>query len=156
MTTYSTADIANFLSTQRQNVNIYISKGYLRAIMVDGNWEITYPDYIAFREEYYDAGKRNSSRGKNKKLSDIQIKELSFVISDLQNEKISYKEFRNKYKSKTVLIPQFEDYEIYKRDMCIKFDNQKKGYRYKRLADKYNLSIRSIEEIINQEKRSIF
>lgn len=153
---YSTSDIAELLGTQRQNVNIYINKGYLKAVMVDGNYEITHPDYISFKEEYYDAGKRHSNRGKNKKLSDTQIKELSFLISDLQNEKISYTEFKNKYKSKTELIPQFEDYVIYKRDMCIRYDNLKKGYRYKRLADKYNLSIRSIEEIINQNKRSIF
>jgi len=153
---YSTSDIASFLGTERNNVHYYIRKGYLKATMVDGNYEVLEKDYHAFRDEYYDTGKRNSSRGKNKKLSEHQVKIIAFVVSDIQNDEISLQDFTQKYKKDAEKIPNFQDFIIFKRDMCIKYDNKNKGYRYKRLADEYGLSVRSIEEIINQEKRSNF
>jgi plasmid replication initiation protein len=152
--TYSTSDIACFLGTDRQNVTLYISKGYLKAIMVNGEYEITNKDYISFKEEYYDSGRRNSSRGARGKLTHQQIELLALVISDLQNDLISLNEFTRTYKNKNDLIPQMQDYILYKRDMCINFDNKKKGYRHKRLADKYGLSIGSIQQIVNQDKKS--
>jgi len=154
--TYSTSDIAYFLGTDRQNVTLYISKGYLKAIMVNGEYEITNKDYISFREEYYDSGRRNSSRGARGKLTHQQIKLLAFVVSDLQNDSISLNKFKKTYKDKNDLIPQLQDYILYKRDMCIRYDRNKKGYRYKRLADEYGLSIGSIQQIVNQDKKSAF
>lgn len=153
---YSTSDIASFLGTDRSNVNYYIRKGYLKATMVDGNYEISEPDYYSFRDEYYDTDKRNSSRGVNKKLSEYQVKILSLVVSEIQNDKISLQDFIKKYKKDAKQIPNFQDFITFKRDMCIRYDNAKKGYRYKKLADEYGLSVRSIQDIVNQEKRSNF
>lgn len=153
---YTTSDIAFFLGTERSNVNYYIRKGYLKATMFDGNYEITEQDYHSFRDKYYDTDKRNSARGINKKLSQEQVVLLASVISDLQNSNISLECFKQKYKKDTELIPQFNEYLIYKRDMCIRYDNHKKGYRYQKLANEYGLSLRSIQEIINQNKKSEF
>lgn len=153
---YSTTQIAEFLGTDRQNINYYIRKGYLKAIMVEGEYEITRQDYISFRDEYYDTDKRNSNRGIAKKLSDEQISTLSLIISDIQNQDLTFLEFQQQYKTKKDLIPQVQDFIIYKRDRCIKYDHEKYGTRYKALADTYGLSVRAIEEIINQDKRSEF
>jgi len=154
MPTYSTSDIAYFLGTQRQNINVYIKKGYLNAIMVDGNYEITHQDYLSFREKYYDTDKRNSSRGTSKKLTHEQISLFAFMLNDLQNDDIELEEFSNTYKEKTELIPQIKDFIIYKRDMCIKRD--KESHIYQELAMKYGLSIPSIKQIVNQDTASSF
>ena len=156
MPTYSTSDIAYFLNTQRQNINVYIKKGYLNAIMVDGNWEITHQDYLSFRKEYYDTDKRNSSRGVQKKLTHEQVSLFAFMISDLQNDDISLKDFTTTYKDKTDLIPSIQDFIIYKRDMCIKKDKSTKDYKYQDLANMYGLSKGSIKNIVNQDKVSEF
>ena len=148
---YTTSDIANFLGTERNNINYYIRKGYLKATMVDGNYFISQKDYYEFRDKYYDTNKRFSSRGPAKKLTDEQVKLLAFVVSDLQNDQISLNEFKEKYKDVSAQIPQFKDFIIYKRDASIRYDRSL-GYRYKRLADKYNLSVKSIEKIVNQKE----
>lgn len=148
---YTTSDIASFLKTERTNVNYYIRKGHLKATMIDGFYMITPKDYYEFRDKYYDSDKRYSSRGPAKKLTDEQVKLLAFVVSDLQNDQISLSEFKKKYKEVSSEIPQFQDFIIYKRDSSIRYDRSL-GYRYKRLADKYNLSVKSIEKIVNHNK----
>lgn len=153
---YSTSDIAYFLGTDRSNINYYIRKGHLKATMVDGNYEISEQDYYSFRDNYYDTDKRNSSRGISKKLSEQQVKILALIVTEIQNNEISLQDFIKKYKKDAEQIPNFQDFIIFKRDMCIRYDNAKKGYRYKKLADEYGLSVRSIQEIVNQERRSNF
>ena len=148
---YTTSDIASFLGTERTNVNYYIRKGYLKATMIDGFYVVASKDYYEFRDKYYDSGKRYSSRGPAKKLTDEQVKLLAFIVSDLQNDKISLNEFKKKYKEVSSKIPQFQDFTIYKRDSSIRYDRSL-GYRYKRLANKYKLSVKSIEKIINHNK----
>jgi len=148
---YTTSDIASFLGIERTNVNYYIRKGHLKATMIDGFYMITPKDYYEFRDKYYDSNKRYSSRGPSKKLTDEQVKLLAFIVSDLQNDKISLDEFQKKYKEVSSQIPQFKDFIIYKRDASIRYDRSC-GYRYKRLADKYNLSVKGIEKIVKNHK----
>jgi len=148
---YTTSDIANFLNTNRQNVNYYIRKGYLEAVMIDGEYRITQQSYLSFRDEYFDSNKRYSSRGPAKKLTDEQVKLLASIVSDLQNDQISLNEFKKKYEEVSSEIPQFQDFIIYKRDSSIRYDRSL-GHRLKRLADKYNLSVKSIEKIANHNK----
>jgi len=148
---YSTSQIANFLGIDRQNVTLYISKGYLNAIMVNGEYEITNKDYISFREEYYDSGKRNSHRGTTKKLTHEHITLLAYILSDLQNDEVSLNAFTHNYKNKSEVVPQIQDYIIYKRDMCIRYDNAQ-GTRYKKLADDYGLKVGTIQQIVNLDK----
>lgn len=153
---YSTSQVADLLITERQNVYLYIKKGFLNAILVEGEYQITRQDYITFRDEYYDTDKRNSSRGIAKKLSDEQITLLGCIISDITNQDLNYIDFTKEYKNKKDLIPQIQDFIIYKRDRCIKYDHVEYGTRYKALANTYGLSVRAIEEIVNQNKRSDF
>ena len=153
--TYSTSDIAFFLGTQRQNINAYIRKGYLKAIMIDGSWEITNEDYISFREEYYDTDKRNSSRGVKKKLSHEQVSLLAFILSDLQNDAVSLKEFISRYKDKSELVPQMQDFIIYKRDMCIRYDYKERNIKQRQLANDYGLKLVTIQQIVSQNKDEI-
>jgi len=146
---YTTSDIAEFLGTTTQNVRTYIIKDYLKAIKDENEYKITHNDYISFREKYYDNGSRHHSRGSKPKLTKEYITLLSFVMSDLQNNDVSYKDFKKSYTNKKEIIPHIEQFIIYKRDEAIKFDNFKKGYRYKRLAEKYGLCIESIQKIVN-------
>ena len=152
---YSTANIASFLGTDRQNINYYIRKGYLEAIMVEGEYEITQQAYFSFRDEYYDVDKRNSSRGISKKLTDEQINILSNIIEDTKDNNITLIEFKSKYESIRDIIPQLQDFIIYKRDTCIKHDN-KEGLKYAKLSQKYGLAEITIKGIVNQNKRSDF
>lgn len=149
---YDTVAIAELLDVPRQNVNYYIRKGYLNALLVDGNYEITHNDYISFRDEYFDTDKRNSSRGIQKKLTDEQVDLLSHIILDTKNNDLSFKEFKTKYQQKTDLIPQMKEFIIYKRDKCIVHDNNEKNIKYANLAEIYGLSIRGIEDVINKTK----
>ena len=149
---YSTSDIAELLDTDRQNITRYIRQGHLIATMVDADYKITQKDYYSFRKKYYDTNIRNSSRGISKKLTDLQVKTIGLIIADVQNNNISFKEFKSKYECKSELIPQINEFIIYKRDCCIKYDNDKKGYRYAQLSDIYNLAEITIRGIVNQSK----
>jgi len=148
---YSTSDIASFLGIPRTNVNYYIRKGHLKATMTDGFYMITPKDYYTFRDEYYDSDKRFISRGPTKKLTEEQVKLLAFIVSDLQNDQISLDEFKEKYKEVSSEIPQFKDFIIYKRDASIRYERSL-GTRYKKLAQKYNLSEKSIQKIVNRDR----
>lgn len=152
---YSTSDIAEFLGTDRQNINYYIRKGYLEAIMVEGEYEITQQAYFSFRDEYYDTDKRNTSRGISKKLTDQQINILSNIIQDSRDHTITLTDFKNKYEAERHLIPQLQDFIIYKRDSCIRYDNSQ-GLKYAKLSLKYGLAEITIKGIVNQNKRSHF
>ncbi len=152
---YNTSQIADFLGTSRQNINHYIRQGYLRAIMVDGNYEITQADYFSFRDEYYDTNKRHKKRGIAKKLSDEQISMISNIITDIKNKKMSFDNFKEKYKDKENIIPQIQDFIIYKRDFCIKEDN-KNGMKYTDLSYKYGLAEVTIKGIVNPKSKEDF
>jgi len=150
MQTYSTSDIAHFLGTERTNINYYIRKGHLNATMIDGNYSIKQQDYYSFRDEYYDTNLRHSTRGISKKLTDSQVKILSFVIADMQNNTISLNEFENRYKKDLEEMAQFKDFILYKRDVCIRYEN-KNGSTFQELANDFTLSIKSIQNIIKQK-----
>jgi hypothetical protein len=149
---YTTSDIAELLEIERRNINYYIRQGHLKATMIDGDYEITQKDYFSFREEYYDTDKRYSSRGIAKKLTDTQVLLIGAIFKDTQNNNISFEKFKNKYECKKDLIPQIDDFIIYKRDRCIRYDNDSKGYRYAQLSDIYNLAEITIRGIVNQTK----
>jgi len=150
---FSTADMAEILNTKKNNINYYIRQGFLKAVYVKGHYFVEKQVFYSFKEEYYDANKRHSARGKSKKLSHTQIKLLSFVIADIQNNNLELNDFIKKYNEEAEIIPNFQDFTIYKRDNCILRDKQK-GQQYRKIADNYNLSIRSIEEIVKNHKEN--
>jgi hypothetical protein len=155
---YNTSNIAELLDTDRRNINYYIRQGHLKATMIDGDYKITQKDYFSFREEYYDTDKRHSNRGIAKKLTDTQVLLIGAISKDTQNNNISFEKFKNKYECKKDLIPQIDDFIIYKRDRCIRYDNASKGYRYAQLSDIYNLAEITIRGIVNeiQNKENFF
>lgn len=67
------------------------------------------------------------------------------MMPDLHKKSISYQEFVEKYTGKD--INSINDYFLFKRNECIKNEN-KNGSKYQELAKKYNLSERTIGEII--------
>jgi len=149
---FNTSDIAELLNTDRRNINYYIKQEHLKATMKDGNYEIQKDDYYSFLDNYYNTDKRFSNRGITKKLTDAQVLILSKIIADTQNYNISLKEFNKRYAEKTHLVPQIKDFIIYKRDRCIRYDYDKKGFRQQAIADIYNLELVTIKGIINQFK----
>jgi len=153
---YNTTEISELLGiNDRQKVNYYIRKGYLKATMKESNYQINYDDYISFRKEYFDTNKRNETRGKNKKLSDTQISIFSLILQDIENQEISLKTFNDKYKDTEDLIIPLSHFSTYKRDRCIKYDYEQK-ISFNELSNKYNLAEITIREIINQNKESDF
>ena len=152
---YTTSDIANFLNVHRQNVHYYIKNGYLKATMIDDEYTIKKEDYYSFLDDYYNTRKRHSNRGITKKLTDEQVTLLSLIIADIQNNNISFDEFKNCNEHQNELIPQIKDFIIYKRDRCIKID-YKNRIKQKDIANTYNLKLVTIKSILNQNKRSDF
>jgi hypothetical protein len=153
MKNYTTANIAALLPSNQQNVNTYIRKGYLKAISVNGRYEITHEDYLSFREEYFDCNKRNSSKGVSKKLTPEQISLFDIMISDLKSREVSLQQFTDRYETKRDSLPLVDDFIVYKRDSSIRADKLTKKYTNNILAINYGMSVGSIQKIVSEGNR---
>jgi len=145
---YSTKEISTFIGVKRRAINYYIREGHLEAVKIKGRYRITQKNYFTFRDEYFDANIRNSSRGPFKKLTEDLVNCISLIIKEIQNNDISYDDFIDKHQNKKSYIPNFKEYIIFKRDMYIKHENRDKGFRQEQLADIYGLSVRTIQQIV--------
>jgi hypothetical protein len=94
---YSTTQIALFLGVPRANVNYYIRKGVLKAVLVDGFYRVTPKDYCAFRDDYYDSNKRFKTRGQSRKLQKEDIEIISNMLKDINDKSILFDEFYERY-----------------------------------------------------------
>jgi len=69
------------------------------------------------------------------------------IPSDLTSN-ITYDEFSKKYKGINIIIPPLENFKLLKRNLMIIQDNKITKQKY--IAIKYNLSLRSVEEIVKK------
>ncbi|MFK7780221.1 MAG: hypothetical protein QM490_03650, partial [Candidatus Gracilibacteria bacterium] len=115
MMDYYTRNIASFLGVERAVVNYYIRKGYLKATLKNGFQRIKKEDYYKFRDNYFDNDKRNSNRGKTKKLTEEQIIKIDHMIHDTTNNYISLEDFKKKYDDEFMFMEVYKsllDYKI--------------------------------------------
>ena len=111
---YYTKDIASFLGVERSAVNYYIRKGYLKSTFRNGFHRIKKEDYYKFRDNYFDEDKRNSNRGKTKKLTEEQIIKIDHMIHDTTNDYISIEDFKNRYYDEFYLMEVYKSLLAYK------------------------------------------
>jgi ribosome-binding protein aMBF1 (putative translation factor) len=150
---YSTSEIAEMIGCKRQDINYYIKKGHLKSTKIEGRYKISQEDFFNFRENYFLAGDRFSSRGVSKKLTVGDLSQIKLMLIDAKIDTISLDEFGEKYKScKKLNI--FKDLMNFKRDSLIKKDRKEQQLSYEDLSTKYRLSTVSIRRILQEENTS--
>ena len=136
-------EASNVLNVSKKQVYRYIKKGLLQSIKDNGVCKIKTSDFQIFRKNLF--SKINKSKG-NKTPRLEEFLTLKTFVDDILNHSLPYHAFKTKYKSIEILVSPLKNFEIYKRNEQIVFDFTNKTSQ-KDLAKKYNLSLRSIEEI---------
>lgn len=111
---YTTKQIADFLGVPRTSVSYYIRKGHLKATLKSGFYKVKKEDYYYFRDNYFDEGKRNSNRGKAKKLTEDKVIKIDHMVHDTTNDYISIEKFKSKYEDEFRFYPIYESLLQYK------------------------------------------
>jgi len=151
MINYSTGQIAGLYEVEPRNIIYYIQQGYLKATMVDGQYQINVKDLEKFEDEYY-YNKRLKNKGNGKTLTPDEFKTLVELVEDVKKN-IPFEEFLIKYGSLDIKFPSLQAVIRFKRNESIKKDKEN-GKNIEVLMNKYNLSKDTIEDILYRNKRS--
>lgn len=145
---YSTADISDYLEVDERSVRYYIEKGFLKATLVDGNYQISSGDFSNFKEHYYYSA-RLKNKGKWRSVDEDNLNELSRLIEYIKKG-TTLEEVISMFPKLEVRVPTAEAYQRYERNKNIRED-KKKGLKREALAEKYALSVKGIEKILSKE-----
>ena len=143
------SDIAELLDVSVQQIYNYIKNDKLKATRSHGEYRISTKDFLHFRDNYF--YNRNKSK-KNAIPTNMDFFTLEQFVKDIKNEKIPFEAFLVKYKEIDRLISPLKNFMKYKRNKMIicEFNS---GLNQDKLAEKYNLSLRMIEEITRKRKK---
>lgn len=149
MINYSTSQIAELYEVEPRNIIYYIQQGYLKATMVDGQYQINVKDLEEFEDEYY-YNKRLKNKGNGKTLTPDEFQTLVELVEDVKKN-IPFEDFLIKYGNLDIKFPSLQAVIRFKRNESIKRDKLK-GMNIENLMNKYNLSKDSIEDILYRNK----
>lgn len=149
MINYSTSQIAELYEVEPRNIIYYIQQGYLKATMVDGQYQINVKDLEEFEDEYY-YNKRLKNKGNGKTLTPDEFQTLVELVEDVKKN-IPFEDFLIKYGNLDIKFPSLQAVIRFKRNESIKRDKSK-GMNIENLMSKYNLSKDSIEDILYRNK----
>jgi uncharacterized protein (DUF433 family) len=149
MINYSTSQIAELYEVEPRNIIYYIQQGYLKATMVDGQYQINVKDLEKFEDEYY-YNKRLKNKGNGKTLTPDEFQTLVELVEDVKKN-IPFEDFLIKYGNLDIKFPSLEAVIRFKRNESIKRDKSN-GMNIENLMSKYNLSKDSIEDILYRNK----
>ena len=139
------SQIADILEVTVYQVHNYIRQGLLKSELKNGIRYIDEEDFNQFYQEYY----LNRHKQKGKSIPTLeQYQELKEFTNDIDSQ-LPYDLFIKKYKNINTLIPPIEDFKLLKRNLCITKDREN-GMTIVNIAKKYELSVRSIEEIVKK------
>jgi hypothetical protein len=141
-------DIASQLDITIYQVHHYIQDKHLLACKKEGIYYISTKDYDDFLDNYYNV--RHAKKGNKTIATKTEFELLSNFIDDAKDETIDYHTIKQKYQNIKTLIPPIETFIPYLRNDFIVEDA--KTMKYTEVADKYNLSERSIKEIVKKSK----
>jgi uncharacterized protein (DUF433 family) len=149
MINYSTSQIAELYEVEPRNIIYYIQQGYLKATMVDGQYQINVKDLEKFEDEYY-YNKRLKNKGNGKTLTPDEFQTLVELVEDVKKN-IPFEDFLIKYGNLDIKFPSLQAVIRFKRNESIKRDKSN-GMNIENLMSKYNLSKDSIEDILYRNK----
>lgn len=149
MINYSTSQIAELYEVEPRNIIYYIQQGYLKATMVDGQYQINVKDLEEFEDEYY-YNKRLKNKGNGKTLTPDEFQTLVELVEDVKKN-IPFEDFLIKYGNLDIKFPSLQAVIRFKRNESIKRDKSN-GMNIENLMSKYNLSKDSIEDILYRNK----
>ena len=139
------SQIADILEVSIYQVHYYIRNGFLKSELKNGIRWVDEEDFNTFYNEYF--LHRNKQKGKSIPTLE-QYQELKDFTNDIFS-KLPYHLFLKKYKNVNSLIPPIEDFKLLKRNLCILQDRED-GMKLSDIAKKYELSLRSIEDIVKK------
>lgn len=145
---YSTADIADYLERDERSVRYYIEKGFLKASLVDGNYEISSKDFADFKENYYYSD-RFKNKGKWKTVDEDSLNELTKMIDMISNGS-TIEQIIVTFSKSEIRIPTEEAFNRHKRDKAI-LNDKIKGMSREDIAIKHGLSVKGVERIIYKD-----
>ena len=140
------SEVAVILEVTTWQVHKYIQQKHLKSTISQEVRHIKEKDFEDFYNNYF------LSRHKRKGKSIANMDEYA-TLEDFTKDIISnmpYNEFSKKYKDIDIIIPPLKNFILLKRNLMITRDN--KTTKQKDIAIKYNLSLRTIEEIIKKSK----
>lgn len=149
MINYSTSQIAELYEVEPRNIIYYIQQGYLKATMVDGQYQINVKDLEEFEDEYY-YNKRLKNKGNGKTLTPDEFQTLVELVEDVKKN-IPFEDFLIKYGNLDIKFPSLQAVIRFKRNESIKREKSN-GMNIENLMSKYNLSKDSIEDILYRNK----
>jgi len=140
-------EVASWLEVEISTVYNYISGGHLKATKnEDGIYLIEPKDFYEFQDGYfYDRHKRKGTALPTKE----DFVTLKKYLKDIKSDEMDWGDFQKKYRYIKLLIPPTESFLLYKRNMCITNDYNE-GMKREDIAKKYELSKRSIDEILRK------
>ena len=142
-------EIASYLEVELSTVYNYIYKEQLKAIKKkDGIYYIEIKDFNDFIDNYFHI------RHKRKGVALPTVEDfeaLKKYLNDIESSDIDWFTFQKKYAYIKLLIPPNESCLLLKRNNCIVIDYQD-GMDRESIAKKYELSKRSIDEILRKKE----
>lgn len=146
---YSTDYVAQILEVDKRTIINYINKGHLKATKTSGQYLISYSDLTAFENEFFYTEKRFENKSKGRKLSKEEFENLNSFVEIVQSG-ITLEELVTKYEKLELKLPSLEAFLRFKRNESIKEDRAS-GSTYADLCSTYNLSEKSIENILKEK-----
>jgi hypothetical protein len=143
------SDVSDLLDVSVQQIYNYIKNDKLKATISHGEYRISTKVFLNFRDNYF----YNRSKSKKNAIpTNMDFFTLEQFVKDIKSEKIPFEAFLVKYQEIDHLISPLKNFIKYKRNnmIIIEFKN---GLNQDKLAEKYNLSLRTIEEITRKRKK---
>lgn len=136
---------AEYLEVHKNTVIYYLQNNYLKGILIDGKYQIASKDLETFESQYYTNDKIKNKRG-TKSFNMEDYSSLSEIVEAVKKG-MTIDELVEHYSQVEIKIPSQIVYNRFKRNRDIR-RLKKDGYIVPYLANKFGLSIPTVENIV--------
>ena len=141
----NTDQCAEYLEVHKNTVIYYLQNNYLKGILIDGKYQIASKDLETFESQYYTNDKIKNKRG-SKSFNMEDYSSLSEIVEAVKKG-MTIDELVEHYSQVEIKIPSQIAYNRFKRNRDIR-RLKKDGYTVPYLANKFGLSISTVENIV--------
>lgn len=141
----NTDQCAEYLEVHKNTVIYYLKNNYLKGILIDGKYQIASKDLETFESQYYTNDKIKNKRG-TKSFNMEDYSSLSEIVEAVKKG-MTIDELVEHYSQVEIKIPSQIVYNRFKRNRDIR-RLKKDGYTVPYLANKFGLSIPTVENIV--------